>query len=342
MKQYFGVFIKGIICYNTFMRAIKVRTREASEMNYNFLDKKNYQNIPIIKIDSNENHLPFWIARLSEGNKTLHRHEYIQIIYVSKGKLTHVINNNSFEVIKGDIFVIPPYVPHTIFSCDGQPFEIIEYEFVPEFINEKFSAKFEDSSFFDFAYLEPFLVVEQQLKPRLNLSGTLQLTVEKILGQIIEEYQTRNRDFELIIKALTMQLLILVGREFKKDINANQSSCIFLKHQEALSKAIHYIEENSGESISFSDVARVALLSPSYFRYLFRQMTDKTFTEYLNDIRIRKAIDLLKSHPESHVLDVCYEVGFNNINHFNRIFKQITGVSPKNYKTRGSSFTEKK
>ena len=302
-------------------------------MNYSYLDKKEYHDIPVVKISDNQNNLPFWIAKMNNRcNDKIHRHEFVQVVYVSKGRLMHVINKNSFDVIKGDIFVIPPYVPHYIINAYGENFEIIEFEFIPEFINEKFSPLSKDTCFMDFAYLEPFLVAEQELRPRLNLIGPIQIEVEKIFSEIIDEYAKRETDFELVIKALAMKLLILVGREFRKDISGSESQEIYDRHRDALQNAIQYVDCHYNKEINLDEVAKVAMLSPSYFRYLFKQMTNKTFTEYLNDMRVSKAVELLKTKRDCQIIDICYEVGYNNVNYFNRIFKQTTGVSPRIYR----------
>jgi AraC-like DNA-binding protein len=297
-------------------------------MDYSYLDKEEYKDIPLYRIMDNNNGLPFFIVCLNNCAQSKHRHEYVQIIYICKGRLKHVINSNTFDVYKGDIFIIPPFVPHYFIDEYKEKYELIEFEFIPEFINEKFSLDFKDSSFMDFAYLEPFLVAENDVKPRLNLTGSLQLEVECIFREIIREYGTRDSDFEYIIKSMLMKLLILVGREFKKNIRGTESQGLFERHRDALNNALKYINDNYNSDISLDEAARVALLSPSYFCYLFKQMTQKTFTEYVNSIRIAHAAELLKTRHDMKVADICYEVGYNNINHFNRIFRQEMGATP--------------
>ena len=73
------------------------------------------------------------------------------------------------------------------------------------------------------------------------------------------------------------------------------------------------------------------MFSQSYFSYLFKSITSKTFIEYLNQLRILKAMELLKT-TDKRVLDICYEVGYNNVNNFNRLFRQQTGTSPLVYR----------
>jgi AraC-like DNA-binding protein len=180
----------------------------------------------------------------------------------------------------------------------------------------------------DFAYLEPFLVAENKIKPRLNLTGSVQREVEEIFNNIMLEYEQREKDFELVIKALTLQLLIIVSRQYNRNEESDENNYVFMKHRDSLIKTIDFINENYGESISLDDAVRVSLLSKSYFGYLFKHMTHKTFTEYLNGVRISKAVELLKTRHDLKVIDICFMTGYNNVNHFNRIFRAETGCTP--------------
>lgn len=301
-------------------------------MDYSFLDKEEYAGIPIIKILDNKNGLPFFIIKMNKCNQQKHRHEFVQIIYICKGRLKHILNGHEFDVYKGDIFVVPPYVPHYFIDEHKEEFEIIEFEFMPEFVNEKFSSDIDDTSFMDFAYLEPFLAAEHQMRPRLNLSGSLQAEVEGIFDELLMEYRERQSDFVLFIKALLLKLLILVGREYKRTVTNTESQSLYEKHRDALSSAVKYVNDHYMEDLSAEDVARHAMLSQSYFRYLFKQMTGKTLVEYINSIRISKAAELLKSKPHMRIIDICYHVGYNNVNHFNKVFRLETGISPSLYR----------
>lgn len=295
-------------------------------MNYKALNKPEYEGIRTVRIADNHNDLPFFIDKRRELTTDIHRHEFVQIIYVVKGSSGHVLNDNQFTIYKGDIFIMPPYVPH--YFIPGGDAEIFEYEFTPEFINEKFSSDYKDNSFMDFAYLEPFLVTENKIKPRLNLSGNVQRDVENIFNNILLEYEQREKDFDLVIKALTLQLLITVSRQYNRNDETDENNNVFMKHRDSLIKTIDFINEHYSESISLDDVVRVSLLSKSYFGCLFKHMIHKTFTEYLNGVRISKAIELLKTRHDLKVIDICFMTGYNNVNHFNRIFKAETGCTP--------------
>lgn len=260
-----------------------------------------------------------------------HMHEYMQINYVYHGTAMHLINNQQQQIIKGDIFIIPPYVPHMINKTGDQSATIIEFEFMPEFINANFKQIENAASFLDFAYIEPFLVSENLVKPRLNLVGNIQTDVESILNECMAENESKKQGYDLLIRSQLLKLLIIVGREFTNNLENSKSRSIYDRHRDSINRAVQYINQNYSKDLNVEDVARKFLLSSSYFSYLFKSITSKTFTEYLVGLRISKALELLKNTNDK-VVDICYSVGFNNINHFNRMFKQNVGMSPLAYR----------
>ena len=93
---------------------------------------------------------------------------------------------------------------------------------------------------------------------------------------------------------------------------------------------------NESDELSIEEVSHKFALSQSYFSFLFKSITSKTFTEYLSKLRISIAMEFLRN-TDKRVIDICCDVGFNNVNHFNRVFKQQTGISPISYRKSGSN-----
>lgn len=308
-------------------------------MDYSFLDNERYKNIPLYKmVDNRHGDLPFYIRKYSMRDKStlLHRHEYMQINYVYRGSGKHFINKFAFDIIKGDIFVIPPYVPHKIIASADTEIGIYEFEFEAGLINQSFNSIENAESFLDFAYIEPFLVSETHIKPRLNLTGRTQLDVEDILSESKKEYEEKKSGYILLVKSLLLKLLVIVGREFTKSLSESEQQPAFGYQRNAILGAVKYINENYMEDLNADEVARKFLLSPSYFRYLFKSITSRTFTEHIHAIRISKAIEMLKT-TDMRVLDISYEIGFNNVNHFNKVFRQQTGITPLQYRKSNSA-----
>jgi len=100
-----------------------------------------------------------------------------------------------------------------------------------------------------------------------------------------------------------------------------------------ITRAKDYIERNQSEDISLAAVARAVNTSTFYFCKMFKKATGLTFTEYLGRVRVEKAKQLLLN-PHVRVSEVAFEVGFQSLSQFNRVFKRITGQSPSDYRER--------
>ncbi len=301
--------------------------------------RDDYSGIPVYRmVDNHNDNLPIYIRSYEVNNVTtvFHAHESIQINYIMRGSLQHMINKSAYDLVKGDIFIIPPYVPHRLAFKENCTCEVIELEFLPEFIFGGHATMENIETIFDFAYIEPFLVSECEVRPRLNLAGKAQTDVERMFADLLREYRERKPSFLLAMKATVLQLLVYVGRRFQEDIEDTESRQLFDRHRAAITSAIQYINEHFTEDVSIERAARVAMLSQSYFSYLFKSMTNKTFVEYLNELRIQEAMRLL-THSSKRVVDICFESGFKNVNHFNRTFKNYAGISPMQYRNANHS-----
>jgi AraC-like DNA-binding protein/ligand-binding sensor protein len=102
-----------------------------------------------------------------------------------------------------------------------------------------------------------------------------------------------------------------------------------------IKKAKQYIEENKTEDISMRDVAKVVNVSTFYFCKMFKKATGLTFTEYLSQVRISKAKNLLLN-PNLRISEIAYDIGYQSLTHFNRTFRRIVGQSPTVYRKSAS------
>ena len=99
-----------------------------------------------------------------------------------------------------------------------------------------------------------------------------------------------------------------------------------------ITKARDFINSNHTEDLSLAAVAQSAHMSTFYFCKQFKKATGLSFTEYLSRVRIEKAKEQLLK-PHARVSEVAYEVGFQSLTHFNRVFKKLNGASPTTYRT---------
>jgi len=98
-----------------------------------------------------------------------------------------------------------------------------------------------------------------------------------------------------------------------------------------LNEIVEYLNENYGETILLNECSKKFHASPQHVSRLFRKYLNKSFTTYLNEIRISKAKELFITTNRS-IKEVAYEVGYNNLNYFYKNFKNKIGITPKDFK----------
>lgn len=99
-----------------------------------------------------------------------------------------------------------------------------------------------------------------------------------------------------------------------------------------ITRAKEYILEHQSEDLSLGQVARAVNTSTFYFCKMFKKVTGINFTDYLSRVRVEKAKNLLLN-PNLRVSEIAFEVGFQSLTHFNRVFKKIVGQSPSEFRT---------
>jgi YesN/AraC family two-component response regulator len=100
-----------------------------------------------------------------------------------------------------------------------------------------------------------------------------------------------------------------------------------------ITRAKQYIRENQAEELSLGQVAKAVNASAFYFCKMFKKGTGINFTEYVCRVRIESAKNLLLN-PNLRVSEIAYQVGFQSLTHFNRVFKKIVGEAPTEYRAK--------
>jgi AraC-like DNA-binding protein/ligand-binding sensor protein len=99
----------------------------------------------------------------------------------------------------------------------------------------------------------------------------------------------------------------------------------------AITRAKRFIQENQAEDLTLGGVAKAVNTSTFYFCKMFKKATGLNFTGYVSRVRVEKARNLLLNH-NLRVSEIAYEVGFQSLTHFNRVFKKVMGQSPTDYR----------
>ena len=266
---------------------------------------------------------PFYIQYgYHDKEMFLHDHaDFSELVIVLDGSATHVVNNERFEINKGDVFVMNQGSAHSYENPEN--FRICNIMFRKEqFINDNYDIC-QLPGFHALFLLEPKYNTENGFKSRLKLSPAAFSDVEQLIKSMLNEYTEDNQGRKTMVRSYFLQLVVLLSRLYGTNV----------KHREieSISRAAAFMEHNYAQDISINELLNVTHYSQRHFIRLFSATYSTTPQQYLLGIRIRRACVLLHEKTFS-ITEIATRCGFNDSNYFCRIFKKNIGVTPSTYR----------
>lgn len=275
------------------------------------------------KIFHSNRHIGFFIEhakRLSPLNmKNDHYHPQYEIYFLLSGDRNYFIHDRVYDVQKGDLVLISSNVLHR--SVDG-------YSDSHERLLIEFDISFFDGflvNYNDLSLLNAFSKDNSIL--RLDMSEKKDF--ENCFFKIIQESKENNIENNIALKVYFLELLLMINKFHGKSnhVEFDHPSELHKK----ISEIISYINLNYMHDIGLDTVAREFFLSTAHLSRAFKKITGFSFIEYLNNLRIKEAQKLLLETKLS-ISEISTKVGYQSSTHFGRMFKAITGNSPREYK----------
>jgi len=163
-----------------------------------------------------------------------------------------------------------------------------------------------------------------------NSPTPIDVHIESLIEMFIDESNNKQAGYEFILDNLSSLLgaKILRGLEtnlYLREKPLNHSS------KKDINRAIEYLHANINQDFSLTDLAEITGFSKYYFMRMFKNETGKTPYHYYTDIKIEKAMELLKTNKYS-ITDICFFCGFKDHSHFSKVFKRKTGMTPSSFK----------
>ncbi len=249
-----------------------------------------------------------------------HFHPEIELVYVNQGQGKRHIGNHLSYFNNSQLILLGSNLPHNGFTdrltSNGSETLI---QFKPDFLG---------GSFFDTPEMHDIV----QLFERGKKGILFKPETKKGVGPKMENLINYN-GFDRIIKLLEILNDLALSEDYTL-LNAD-GYAFETKPQDSMKIDIIYkhINSNFKDHISLDEIAdKVSMTVPAFCRY-FKKATGKTFTKLVNEYRVVHATKLL-SESQMTITDVCFECGFNNFSHFNKLFNEFTGKSASAYRNK--------
>ncbi len=262
----------------------------------------------------------FTIRKFTESDNRpyWHFHPEYEIVFISNGRGKRHINDHISYFEDGDLIFLGPNLPHFAFTEEllEQHTEIV-IQMKADFLGKDF-------------FMRPELTAIRQLFERSELGISFNGATKQVVGEKLLRIIELN-PFDRLLELLAILQSLATADDYTL-LNASGFAVeVSAQDHNRIETIYDYVQGNFQDEVSLDEISnRVSMTVPAFCRY-FKKLTNKTFTEFVNEIRIAHACRQLADEHLS-IAAVSFESGFNNLSHFNKQFKLITGVSPRDYR----------
>lgn len=244
-----------------------------------------------------------------------HYHDAYEIYYLLSGERYYFITDKTYHIIPGDLVLIGLNELHKTSQVETSSHERILINFTPEVLPWNLT----DDENLLACFAGPTNVLRFDIAERNK--------IEEILFKMVHEKTNRTFGYQMYIKALVVELLVLINRQ------KNHKAAPELRHAsyEKIYDILRFINQHYRDDISLNYLSKSFYISPYHLSRTFKKVTGFSFIEYLNSIRTKEAQRLIRDTSQS-ISHIAASVGFDSLTHFGRVFKSITGLSPSQYR----------
>ena len=247
-----------------------------------------------------------------------HFHSAVEVLIPVEGRLFSSIDHTEYCVQAGEVLIIPAGCRHSLRMESGNERELILFE-----MNGAFALK-------DFGAFRPMMG-----KPLyLHQEHPLREAVRSKFLEVIQAHRGNRTLRNMRCYAMLLEIYAMLGEDYL-ETTASQAEVNAINRQlsgeDAFNRALDYVSDNYMDDMTLDSLAAYAGFSRYTLSRMFRQHTGATFTQYLNRRRVTMAEELLSS-SRMPVTQVALQCGFNSIATFNRVFREVRGCTPTQYR----------
>ncbi len=231
----------------------------------------------------------------------------------------------TYDIATGDVFIFSTNEQHCITDIYGDGMRIINVKFDPSYIFGSFSSA---------DFMRIFLDRNASFENRLDPESPFTKCISDRIKAINKELREQRPEYENLVKFMLVDVLITIYREYGYCDDYERGISVNQENFSRINEAVLYVNNRLTEDLTLGEIAAIASFSPNYFCSLFKAYYGMRIWDYISIKRVDAAKRKLGEEPDKNVLTIANECGFNNTANFNKIFKKVTGTTPKAFRTK--------
>lgn len=258
-----------------------------------------------------------WIGNVPDDYEP-HFHSAVEVVLPLEGEVSVCAADTAYRVQEGEVLIIPAGCIHDLHMGEGSQRELVLYEMNGVFTLKEFSA------------------LRQMMTNPIYLDGghACRARVREIFLELIRVHRSGTMLRNMHNYALLLEIYATLGENYlKTSATAAERNSLQrqLSGEDAFNRALDHLNKNYMDDMTLDTLAAYAGFSRYTLSRMFRQHTGMTFTQYLSKRRVDMAMELLAS-TKMPVTQVALQCGFNSIATFNRVFREVKGCTPTQYR----------
>lgn len=257
-----------------------------------------------------------------------HKHDHPELVIVRGGTATHYFEGSNYPIMTGDVFCILDGQSH--YFHDMNNLQLINIMYCPNGMRLPFHSLRKVSGFNAMFMLEPSYRHQHEFSSRLSLSPGDLAHIINLAESMFTEFYKKPAGYEAYLTGSLIKLILFLSRHYGQHSGKEASALL------RIGNILSALEDEPEKPWTLGNMSELGGLSPANLILIFKQATGMTPLNYLIQLRIRQAMELLAGTQMS-VTEIAFEVGFNDSNYFARQFKRINGMSASGYRIRSES-----
>lgn len=273
-----------------------------------------------------DNSFPLACVRINDHKACgIHCHEFHEIVVILTGHGRHVTDREEYPIEAGDVFLLRDNMAHGYADTDRMT--LVNILFDPKRLALPMDYLRDLPGYHALFKVEPRLRTYNRFRNRLHLPEEKLAEAAGIIARLQQELERKTPGYRFQAGAHLMSLIAFVSRCYS--LSERQMDRPLLCMGEVLS----YIEQHYIDPITVQQLMRIAHMSESSLMRTFRRVLNRSPIEHVIRVRVLKAAERLL-RGDIRVTEAAFEYGFSDSNYFSRQFRQIMGVSPRDYRAR--------
>lgn len=270
-----------------------------------------------------------FICHFVHGQKTLlHVQDYLELAYVVKGELHQRIIDKDIIFKEGELCLIDRNCAHQDYLLDNSSvvlFLCLRNDVLPEIMDENVTTHK------IITFLQTALMEQKELQQYVHFRpiGNVGEEMEHCLSLLAKELHQDKAGAPFIIKGLLMRIFRLLSTKYEFQLSRQQKRDM---NWAVFEDVCHYIEKNY-KTVTIQELSKVFHFQEDYFNRLIKKRLGKTYCQFLQEVRLFKAEQLLVQ-SDMTVSEIAEEIGYRNKGYFYKLFAEKFGMTPAEYRRR--------